>query len=122
MTSAVSAGVPNALLLSVINGSPPRGADNATSIGSYFALENLLRARWHRGSFTVLRTFFYQQNLLLWAHDVRAHAGSCQSTPFLAPVRRFGGPVLAQRSQASIASVVAHRSWCRQCRERRCLP
>ena len=70
--SAVSAAVPNALLLSVVDGHPSHGPDNTTAIGSYFALEAELKARWRGGQFTVLRTFFYQQNLLLWARDAVA--------------------------------------------------
>lgn len=74
--AAAESGVGNALLLSIIDGVPPSQVPsrNATAIGSYFAMEDLLAKKW-RGNerhYAVLRTYFYQQNLVLWATDVVA--------------------------------------------------
>jgi uncharacterized protein YbjT (DUF2867 family) len=74
--AAAESGVGNALLLSVVDGVPPTQVPtrNATAIDSYFAMEDLLRKKWQGNGrhYAVLRTYFYQQNLALWAADVVA--------------------------------------------------
>jgi hypothetical protein len=64
-----SAKLSGVFLLSVIGGH----ADNApASLRVYAALEQLLSDRWgDSAGKVVLRTSFYQQNLLLWSHDAR---------------------------------------------------
>lgn len=68
ISAAMSAQVPNALLLSVV------GVDavNApASILAYLELERMLTKQWP-GGYTGLRTAFYQQNLLFWSSNSRA--------------------------------------------------
>eukprot|EP00927_Polykrikos_kofoidii_P061415 TRINITY_DN56252_c0_g1_i1.p1 TRINITY_DN56252_c0_g1~~TRINITY_DN56252_c0_g1_i1.p1 ORF type:complete len:378 (+),score=25.34 TRINITY_DN56252_c0_g1_i1:78-1136(+) len=64
--AAHAGGVRNAVLLSVIGAGPSAPA----SLGAYYGLECELAQTWPSRSFAVLRTYFYQQNLLLWAADV----------------------------------------------------
>mmetsp|Transcript_82017 Transcript_82017/g.253461 ORF Transcript_82017/g.253461 Transcript_82017/m.253461 type:complete len:336 (-) Transcript_82017:68-1075(-) len=60
-------GVKSAALLSVIGAGP----DAPSSLGAYYSLELHMQSVWPADSYVVLRTFFYQQNLLLWASDAR---------------------------------------------------
>lgn len=66
--AAHKGGVRNAALLSVIGAGP----DAPSSLGAYYSLELYLASLWPKSSFAILRTFFYQQNLLLWAPDARS--------------------------------------------------
>jgi uncharacterized protein YbjT (DUF2867 family) len=66
---AAAAEVDTALLLSV-SGANETGAP--ASLHAYRALELQLGRTWPTSSYAVLRTLFYQQNLELWAADVRA--------------------------------------------------
>jgi len=68
--AAWKGGVRQAILLSVIGA----GAGVPPSLGAYFALEEHLASTWLSGSSTILRTYFYQQNLSLWASDARRTA------------------------------------------------
>lgn len=65
--AAQAGGVASAALLSVIGAGPEAPA----SLGAYYALERHLAEVWPAASRVILRTYFYQQNLLLWSADVR---------------------------------------------------
>lgn len=69
--AAMMAKVPNALILSVVGVDAP-GAP--VSLLPYLQLEQKLQEQWP-GSFAVVRTAFYQENLLFWATDSRQTAG-----------------------------------------------
>lgn len=69
---AVAARLPQALLLSVMYAN--LWSQEHPEVKKYADLEEYFSARWPAAAAPgyVLRTWFYQQNLLLWAHDVQA--------------------------------------------------
>jgi len=69
--AAHEAGVEHAILLSVAGTGPSAPA----SMQDYHAQEEHLSAVWPASKHVTLRTFFYQQNLLLWSNDVQSTGG-----------------------------------------------
>ena len=96
IAAARSANVTSALLLSVAGADLP-GAPS--SLGAYRALEIELAQTWPSDHYIVLRTLFYQQNLELWAPDVRAH--DTLRLP-------LSGRKLAPLYQSDVAAVTVH--------------
>lgn len=94
INAAAAAGVVYAALLSVI-GDPTTAP---LSLDAYFQLESHLASVWRSDRSVTLRTYFYQQNLLLWSRDVQ------ETGRFRLPL---SSTCFAPLYNADVASVVA---------------